>query len=262
MSQLARLNALLELVNSRGSIASADIGQELGISEATTRRYLQTLEEQQLLTRTRGGAIARGSGLEWPLQARASRRTSEKRSIARAAAQFVTHGDIVGLNGGTTTSEVAREISQFAGTAGDGASCVTVVTTAINIAYELAVRPEIKVVLTGGVARHTSMEMIGPLADRALSSVTLDLAVVGVDGVDARFGVTTAHDLEASILQTMLGRAKRRIVVADATKLGRAAFAHVCDFERVDVLVTDGELPAGLEATLRTTGTQVVIATS
>ena len=95
---------------------------------------------------------------------------------------------MIGLTGGTTTTEVAREVVDRG---------MTVVTNALNIASELAVRPNIKLVLTGGVARPESYELVGPLAEQTLGDLHLDIAFVGADGISAAMGVTTHHESEA-----------------------------------------------------------------
>ena len=83
----------------------------------------------------------------------------------------------VGLTGGTTCTEVARELVDR--------ERITVVTNALNIASELAVRPNLKLVVTGGTARPESYELVGPLAEQSLAGLHLDLVVIGVDGIDA-----------------------------------------------------------------------------
>jgi DeoR/GlpR family transcriptional regulator of sugar metabolism len=151
---------------------------------------------------------------------------------------------VVGINGGTTTSEVARELAVRTDLAGYGSqTALTVVTNAINIANELAVRPYVKTVVTGGVARPQSYELIGPLATMMLQAISLDYVILGVNAVDPQFGAATHDESEANANRAMAERAERVIVVADSTKLGRRAFARVCDTDAIAVLVTDAEAP-------------------
>ena len=123
-------------------------------------------------------------------------------------------------------------------TAGDGAQ-LTVVTNALNIATELAIRQHIKIVTTGGVARPQSYELTGPLATGVLEQVTLDVAFLGVDGIDAVAGATAHHEGEAAMNSLMVARAKRVVVIADSSKLGGHAFARICPISKVETLVTD-----------------------
>ncbi len=116
---------------------------------------------------------------------------------------------------------------------------MTVVTNALNIATELAVRQHIKIVVTGGVARTQSYELTGPLATGVLERVSIDIAILGVDGIDPVAGAMAQHEGEASINQLMARQAAQVVVVADSSKIGRRAFARICDVSDVDVLVTD-----------------------
>src|SRR6266700_3059755 len=118
---------------------------------------------------------------------------------------------------------------------GGAAAAVTIVTNALNIATELAVRQHIKIVTTGGVARPQSYELTGPLATGVLEQVTLDVAFLGVDGIDAVAGATAHHEGEASINRLMGRQARKVIIVADSSKVGQRAFARICTPAEIDV---------------------------
>jgi DeoR family transcriptional regulator, aga operon transcriptional repressor len=234
-----RWNALLELVGREGTVTVDAAARELGVSEATIRRDLDHLAGQQLLTRTRGGAAATTVSYDLPLRYKSARRAGEKERIARAAAALVPPGSIVGLNGGTTTTEVARALAARPDLNDETTPQLTVVTNALNIANELIVRRNVKIVVTGGVARPQSYELVGPLATRLLGELSLDLLCLGVDAFSVGHGATAYHEGEAGINQLMVERAREVIVVADSSKLGRHAFVRVCPAERVSTLVTD-----------------------
>ena len=142
-------------------------------------------------------------------------------------------GAVVGLTGGTTTTELARVLSDRNG--------ITIVTNALNIASELVLRSTIRLVVIGGSARHASYELVGPSAESMLSRYHLDLAFIGTDGVTLAAGCTTHDEMEAQTDLAFLDRSKRVVVVADSSKLGRSAFAHICDLSEVDDLITDNE---------------------
>src|ERR1700722_9056115 len=172
MSRYQRWNALLELMSADGELSVTDAAKTLGVSLATIRRDMDDLAKQQLVTRTRGGVIAGNVSYDLPLRYKTARRAAEKQRIGRAAAALVDPGAAVALNGGTTTSEVARALATRPDLAeGTGAAAVTVVTNAMNIANELAVRQHIKIVVTGGVARTQSYELIGPFATLVLEQL-------------------------------------------------------------------------------------------
>lgn len=254
-----RWTRLLEILGDRGRIEVGEAAGLLGVSTATVRRDMEELAGQQLLTRTRGGAVLSGVAYDLPLRYKTARQADEKHRIARAAAGLVPPGAVVGLNGGTTTSEVARELATRADLADHtGGTALTIVTNAINIANELAVRPYVKTVVTGGVARPNSYELTGPLATMVLQGISMDYAILGVNAVDPRFGAATHDEGEASANRAMAERAEKVIVVADSTKLGRRAFAQVCAVTEIAVLITDRDAPDDLVEQLVGQGVDVL----
>jgi len=261
VSRYRRWNELLELLAADGQLQVARAASVLGVSEATVRRDFDELASQQMLTRIRGGAVAQGVTYDLPLRYKSERHPSEKQRIAALAAGLVKPGQIAGLNGGTTTTEVARALATRSDlAAGPASPALTVVTNALNIATELAVRQHIKIVTTGGVARPQSYELTGPLATGVLEQVALDLAILGVDGIDAVTGATAHHEGEASINRLMAQRASKVVIVADSSKVGRRAFARICTAREIDVLVTDAGIGTADAALLEEAGVDIAIA--
>jgi DeoR family transcriptional regulator, aga operon transcriptional repressor len=261
MSRYRRWNELLELLAADGQLQVERAAAVLGVSAATVRRDFDELAGQQMLTRIRGGAVAKGVTYDLPLRYKTERHPTEKQRIAAVAAGLVLPGQIAGLNGGTTTTEVARALAVRADlNSGAPSPGLTIVTNALNIATELAVRQHIKIVVTGGVARPQSYELTGPLATGVLEEVTLDIAFLGVDGIDAVAGATAHHEGEASTNRLMAGRAAQVVVIADSSKAGRRAFARICAAAEVDILVTDTGIAPAEAARLADAGVKVVTA--
>ncbi|MGH3520865.1 MAG: DeoR/GlpR family DNA-binding transcription regulator [Haloechinothrix sp.] len=259
MSKYARLNALLELLAERGGLDVENAAAELKVSPATIRRDLDTLAEQQLLTRTHGGAVPNSTAYDLPLRYKTAKHAQEKQRIGAAAAALVIPGSIVGANGGTTTTEVVRAMAARADLHAEGsAPRTTLVTNALNIANELTVRPNLKIVVTGGVARQQSYELIGPLARGILEQLSLDLVFLGVDAIDVALGACAHHEGEASINKLMVSRARQVVVVADSSKLERHAFARICPIEDVDILVTDSGAPKTVTDRFTQAGVRVI----
>ncbi|WP_215452067.1 DeoR/GlpR family DNA-binding transcription regulator [Streptomyces sp. ATCC 21386] len=259
MSRAERWQTLLELLVERGRLAVEEAAVELGVSAATVRRDLDGLAEQQMLVRTRGGAVVHGVSYELPLRYKTARRATEKQRVAKAVADLVAPGEAVGLTGGTTTTEVARALA-LRGDLASGAPALTVVTNALNIASELAVRPQFKIVVTGGVARAQSYELVGPLADGVLERITLDVAVLGVVALDVTHGAAAHDEAEAAVNRLLCERAERVVVAADSSKLGRRAFAWICATEAVDTLVTDSAAAPATVRRFEEAGVRVVTA--
>lgn len=251
MRQAERVGAILEHLSEHGSVSVADLAAELAVSPATIRRDLELLDDQRLLTRTHGGAVAQGVLYELPLRYKTARHQEEKRRIAAEAASRVADGEAVGLTGGTTTTEVARVLVER--------QRLTVVTNALNIASELAIRPNLKLVVTGGWARSESYELVGPIAEQSLAGLNLDTVFLGVDGISFEAGLTTHHEVEAHTNLALMVRARRSVVVADSSKIGRTAFARICAIERVHELITDGAADDGAVTAIREAGVAVTV---
>jgi len=258
VSRYERWNALLDLLPGEGQLTVVQAARQLGVSQATVRRDLDQLARQQLVTRTRGGATAGHVSYDLPLRYKTGRHAAEKQRIGRAAAALVAPGAAVALNGGTTASEVARALATRPDLQ-ENAS-ITVVTNAMNIANELVVRPHIKIVVTGGVTRGQSYELIGPYATLVLAELALDWAILGVDGLDPQAGATAHHEGEASINHLMATRASQVMVVADHSKLGQRAFARVCGVDEIDVIVTDRDADQAALAPFAERGIEVITA--
>ena len=253
MRQEERLSLILERLSQDGSVGVSDLAERLSVSTASVRRDLQLLEEQRLLSRTHGGAVANTTVYELPLRYKGGRHKDDKRRIATVAAARVDDTvAAVGLTGGTTTTEVARQLVDRSG--------LTIVTNALTIAAELALRPNLKLIVTGGTARSESYELVGPLAEGTLQDLNLDLAVVGVDGISVDGGLTTYHEVEAATNRSMISRARRVIVVADGSKVGRSALARICEIEAVTELITDASADAGETKRLIAAGVTVTTA--
>jgi DeoR family transcriptional regulator, aga operon transcriptional repressor len=248
MRRAERLDGILAELARNGSVSVRDLSEGLGASPATVRRDLELLEEQKLLSRSHGGAVRNGVLYELPVRYRSGRRADEKRRIADAAAERVADAETVGLTGGTTTTEVARRLR---------GRPLTVVTNAVNIASELVVSEDIRLVVTGGIARPQSYELIGPLADRSLEGLNIDVAFLGIDGVSGSH-LTTHDEIEAQTDRRMVERAARVIVVCDSSKFARSSLSSICTFAEIDGLITDSDAPQDRLETIRSAGVEVI----
>ncbi|MBP2328243.1 DeoR family transcriptional regulator of aga operon [Kibdelosporangium banguiense] len=247
-----RMSEVLRVLGEAGSLHVGELCARFGVSSATLRRDLAKLEEQRLLTRTHGGALAQGQTNEVPVPYRESRSRDAKRAIVRAAIRTLPTGShVIALTGGSTTSELARELP--------GRADLTVVTNALNIAMELAMHPRLKLVVVGGVARPQSYELVGPWAEHVLASISIGTAFIGVDGIDASAGITTHDENEARTNHAMLGRARRVVVLADGSKIGQTTLARMGDIQDVHEVITDQSAAPEAVAAIQRAGVRVTV---
>jgi DeoR family transcriptional regulator, aga operon transcriptional repressor len=261
MNRAERLNAVLDLLAETGQIEVEDIVAKLDVSAVTARRDLDALASQQLLTRTRGGAVGQSVAYDLPIRYKREQHAPEKLRIAQAASALVPRGSVVGLCGGTTSTAVASVLGSRPDLMEPSPHPnLTVVTNAINIAAQLVMRPQIKTVVTGGVVHARSYELVGPYSDVVLERITMDIAFIGVNGIDPVVGPTVHDEGEASVNSLMARRATRAVVVADSSKIGRTAFATLGGPTIMTTLITDDGITADQRAAFVERGIEVIVA--
>ena len=255
--QATRWRTLLDALAERRSLSVAEAAELLGVSAATVRRDFGELARRQLATRTHGGVVATSVAYELPARYRTSAGDPRER-IAAEAARRVRLGSVVGFNGGTTTSAVARHLAEREDVRDAAEDAVTIVTNALNIAAAMVLRPSIRTVVIGGVARPQSYELHGPFASRVLADLLLEQLFLGVDALGPE-GASCRHLGESVINAQMCEHARRVTIVAASPKLERVSLARICELDRVDELITDTDAPAEQVARLREAGVAVTL---
>lgn len=233
-----RQRRILERLRDRGKVTVEDLVAEFHVSAPTVRADLTALEARRLLRRTHGGALPAETSLyEPPYAERAVAQAEEKRRIGRAAAEMVRPGETIILDAGTTTHEVGLAL------VASGRTPVTVVTNALPTAMALMDAPGIEVIVVGGHAQSRRRATLGPLAVEFLRPLRADRAFLGVSGVDPEAGFTAVDFDAVQVKQAILAHANTVVAVADFSKIGQAAFAHVAPLSAVSLLLTDSRLP-------------------
>ncbi len=244
MKATDRRRAILELVLAGDEANVEQLTASLGVSEATVRRDLTALARDGRIVRTYGGAAARvllgAHEPEASLDERRALQREQKEAIARAAASFVRDGDVVLLDSGTTAAALAHQLAVR--------EDLHVYTTNLLAVAALSGLPKLRVTLIGGDVRPSSMGTFGPMAQVCLSRISVDKAFLGADGVVAGMGLCEATAEQAYLKECIVRQAAAIFVLADASKLGRAAQQHWTPLERPWTLITDdGAAAAQLE---------------
>ena len=236
-----RKRTIVELVTERDGCSVAQLAEELDFSKATVRRDLRDLEDQGRIERTHGGAVPTPSvGTERSYDQREVEHLAAKQAIAERAKAEVREGQVVFLDAGTTTMEIARVLPDTGYVA---------VTNMPTVATELSER-DIDVKLTGGTLRARTRALVGPTASAFLDRANFDLLFLGTNGIDADAGLSTPNEEEAAVKTQMVERASRVVLVADSSKFEERSFVTFAELTDVDLLLTDAEPPAGLAAAL------------
>lgn len=250
MTPNLRLPKILELIRRDGLARVEGLAQQLNVTAQTIRRDLAELAEAGAVERVHGGAVVRGGGVNLAYAQRRALAAPAKAAIARACAADIPADATLFLNIGTTTEAVAQELAGHMG--------LRVFTNNMNIAAQLAASAE--VVLTGGQVRASDGGLVGPIALRAVDAVRPDLAVVGCSAIEPDGDLMDFDLAEVAVSQAIIARARQVWVVADASKMHRAAPARFGTLAQVARLYTDAALAPELAALCRQWGTRVITA--
>lgn len=249
----ARWDHVLTLLASTKRLSVSEVAAELGVSESTVRRDFVEMERAQLARRTHGGIVAVDVAYSLAtVPRRADVDSAQRERVADAAAAMVEPGQIIGFNGGRTTTATARRaVARPDIDARDGMPGLTVVCAALNIATEAVLRPSVRTVVLGGVAEPYSFELTGPLATATMRDLWLDTMFVGTVGLDLGAGLTCNSDAEAGVTRIMIGHSRRVVGLATADKIGHRALAGICPVSVLTDLVIAGDVPEDLRAHLQ-----------
>ena len=235
----------------KGSVDGDELAALLKTSRATIRRDLDAMQDRGMLRRTHGGATTNDARDELPFQSKLNAYLHEKRAIAVFTASLIKDGQVIGCTGGTTIAQVIKALKE---------KRVTVVTNAINIAMELAAAESIEVIVTGGTLRPRSYELVGHIAERTIQDFHLDVALIGVDGLDFTHGLSTFTAAEAHAAALYIDHAREVWVVADHSKIGKTAPALIAPLSRVNRVITDANVPRDLIESFAQAGLALTIA--
>jgi len=246
-----RRRKIVDILESDDRAQVDDLAVRLGVSESTIRRDLQLLSRRGAVERTHGGVLP-PSRFEPSFREKETEHRVQKRAIARMAAELVQPGHTVFLDGGTSTLELARALR--------GRPDITIATNSVPVAVELA--NSSRLILTGGSVREVTLALVGPIAERSIEQMHVDIAFIGANGVSATAGFTTPTWEEAATKSRMIRAGRMAVVLADSSKLGAVTLAHVAAPDEVDLLITDDQAPAAEVEALRSAGLEVRLAAS
>lgn len=238
-----RQRAIQAYLTKKGNASVAELYKLFDVSEMTIRRDLKDLEKKGLLRRTYGGAYpTEPAFFEMSFNAKYGMFTEEKRAIGAVCAGMVNNGDVVFLDSGTTTLEVARKIS---------AKNITVITNDLNIVFALNNSSTVNLFVSGGEVRRGTNNLIGSKALSFFDGIHGNILFMGVEGVDPETGFTIPDLDEVLIKKQMMKSVDRVVVVADKSKIGRHTLGVIAPLSAAHMLVTDAGAPEALLAPIQ-----------
>lgn len=246
---------ILNRLRTQGAVRIADLSEEMGVSTMTVRRDITDLADQGLLRRVHGGAVSASSLLAEPLFSVKSRLgVGLKDAIAREALRFVHPGDVIAIGGGTTTYVFARRLLQSPKAEG-----LTILTNSTPVAalVQASEARGVEVIVTGGVMTRSNA-LVGPIADRIISSLRVNSVFLGTHSVSLPRGFLTPNSLEANTNSVLMSISDRVYVLVDHSKWQNTSLSLFASLDQVDAVITDSGLPED-EARRTRTGVRSLI---
>ncbi len=230
----------------------SSLATQLGVSAETVRRDIDELTRQGLVERTYGGAAAQHIGFQPAVLDRDRIAVVERARIARHAAGLVGDGDVVMIDAGSTTTQLARALAARPLT-------LTVLTNNIDVAAALGHNPRCRVILAPGDFDGRERGLFGAETTAFLRRFHADLAFIGASGLTAD-GATEVETRAVWIKREMLDRAARTRLVVDSSKFDARHLEIVCPLERLGGIVTDRAPEGALGLAIRRAGLDLELA--
>lgn len=233
MLAVQRHEMILRQLERERTVRVSELSSKLGVTEKTVREDLEKLEEKGLLKRIHGGAVlvSEGDVPLLPLDGLNMKHLTEKRRIAIRAAAVVEEGDIIALDGGSTTLEIAKLLPN---------APITVVTNDVYLIAELSRKEQIRLVVPGGYRERNLL--VGSAAVEFVRSLNIHKAFMSATGIHPAFGLTVFTGSQLEMKRAFVESAGRVYCVADRSKFGRGALVTFASLEEIDTIFTDGGL--------------------
>jgi DeoR family glycerol-3-phosphate regulon repressor len=244
-----RRTAIVAMVRQRGFVTIEALANHFGVTVQTIRRDLNELSADGRLERYRGGGGLPSSVENIDYADRRTTLLSEKTRIGRLAATHIPSHCSVFLNIGTTTEAVARELVRH--------DDLSIITNNLNVAIGLAASTAFRIVVAGGTMRNRDGAVLGQLTCDTLSQFRVDVAVIGISGIDADGALLDYDYEEVRATQTILAHARRTFLVADHTKFARRPMVEVGRLEQIDTFFTDRPPPPDIGALMERHGVKL-----
>jgi DeoR/GlpR family transcriptional regulator of sugar metabolism len=232
-----RQQLIMDTLHREGKIVAVDLSAAINVSEDTIRRDLRDLAEAGQIQRVHGGALLRSpAGASY--RERQSMSGSAKAAIAQAAVALVQNGQVIILDGGTTTLEIARRLPLTLR--------ATIVTNSPPIATELAEHADVQVIMIGGHLLPASLVTIGAAAVEAFSAIHADLCMLGICSLHPDLGISVPVYEESLVKRIMVANSAEVAALATVDKLGTGSPYTVAPIQDLTYIVTEAETPEEL----------------
>lgn len=237
---------IIERIQENGSVQVDELATELEVSPMTIRRDLVKLQKDGKIERCHGGAVAKQ---EVTYADKQTSHQAEKKRLAEIGERFVSPGDTVFLNAGTSTFEIARRIMNIPG--------LTVVTDDLEIA-QLIKNSEAELYLCGGLVQKSTGSMFGYYATQMLADFRFDVGFFGAASINDEFQVLTPTTDKAFLKRTTMKQCEKSYLVADASKFGRQAMTKINHLGEYTGVITNRSFSEEEKKRLKKLGARII----
>ncbi|MCM3761889.1 DeoR/GlpR family DNA-binding transcription regulator [Alkalihalobacillus oceani] len=252
MLQEERYKKIQNLLKQNGSVKVTELVHVLNVSIDTVRRDLENLETKKLLKRVHGGAILPEDwGDEHVFSNRESKNKDEKREIAELACEYVSEGQAIALNAGTTTMEIAKKLSE-------SFERLTIISNGLRIIELFSQKPGFTVIVPGGIVDQAEYALYGKKCEEDIRNYNIDQAFISVNAISLNKGLTDFRIHEIDIMKAMMENAQRTIIAADSSKFEKVLYLNVRALESKDTIITDSSLNEEIANKYKNTGIKIV----
>lgn len=249
LTKKERHELILSEVRRSASIRISRLAMRIGVAGETIRRDLIELGDAGLLNRTYGGATISLVTSEPIIGERSQTMVEERARVGRGAASLVNKGQIVMIDGGSTTYEVARSLSQLK-------RDLIIVTNSIGVASVTGANPTFRVILCAGTYDSREASVLGEDTVEFIGRYNADIAIIGASGLSVD-GPSDMISGAAAVKRAMISRALSTVLVVTNDKFGRKSLERVCPLDDISGIVTDCEPQPELRAAIEEAGTEL-----
>jgi DeoR/GlpR family transcriptional regulator of sugar metabolism len=252
MFQIERQDKILQYINKKKKANIKELSDVFEVSKVTIRRDLDELAGKGLIIKTHGGvmSIMNKLSFEIPYKSKSEVNSEQKKKIGIAAAELIEDGDIIILDSGSTTLEVAKNIK---------GKNITVLTNDLKVSMEVAQNPNAKLIVAGGSLNESVYTLTGSQTVETFKKVHVNKTFLGCDALDLAYGLTNRTMHEVDVKKSMIEAADEVILVTDSSKFGKRVFTFLCDTSEIDKLITD-QIDDQLKTALESQDVEVIIA--
>lgn len=251
---IPRQHDILEIARRDGRVNVERLAECFDVTPQTIRKDLNDLCGLNKLQRVHGGAVFPSDTVNLAYQSRRRIASAGKEQIGLAVAERIPDGASLIINIGTTTEQVAQALSRH--------ERLMVITNNLNVANILSSAPGIELMLAGGTLRKADGGIIGEAAVDLIRQFKVDYAIVGASAIDEEGALLDYDYREVRVTQAILGHARQKILVADATKFERRAPVQIGHLADTDTFVTDRRPPNEIVAMCDSSEVELVVAES